>query len=73
MKFCVKCGTPREGRFCTKCGFAFNDTEPQTQSIELPRPELQYGLGFAPQSHCPNCGEPKGGQLITCSLCGQNF
>jgi hypothetical protein len=34
MKFCIKCGTAREGAFCSDCGFKFPNVEGQSPASE---------------------------------------
>jgi len=45
MKYCPKCGTPREGKFCTACGHAFGDASTSNQA------NLQQGAWLADPSN----------------------
>jgi uncharacterized membrane protein YvbJ len=76
MKFCPKCGAPREGRFCIKCGFNF-ESEGQTGSapvvvVQSQRPQ-KYGEGFTEEGNCSNCGAQRAVGQATCSLCSADF
>jgi hypothetical protein len=76
MKFCPKCGTSREGRFCIKCGFDF-DSETQTGAtpvvvIQNHRPQ-KYGEGFTEEGNCSNCGCQRSFGQTSCSLCSAEF
>ncbi len=68
MKFCPRCGTPRERNFCGGCGFGFPDATLQVETSVIPQ-TLVYGEGFDPAKHCSNCGEPKNPSTNSCRFC----
>ena len=82
MRFCPRCGTPREFNFCRTCGHAYEvqidhplfEPEPVVEESTQTSPtriDVAYGDGFNPELHCTNCGEPKAPGFESCLLCGE--
>jgi len=42
---CPKCGTPKAGQFCEKCGFNFASGQPLSTSVPAPPPPVTPGPG----------------------------
>lgn len=76
MNFCPTCGTPRQGRFCAGCGFAFleasthlsNDAPGLDPEVDVLPSGMTYGDEFDASVHCVNCGMNTSG-AARCSSC----
>lgn len=75
MNFCPQCGSGRSGKFCARCGFAFEGPAPKAEAVSVvtKRQSIIYGDQYDPENDCFNCGNPKPKRSKTCSLCDQEF
>jgi ribosomal protein L32 len=74
---CPQCGNPMgPDRICYTCGVGWAREEPEAESVAEPQaevppppPEFVPGTPLPPLTHCPQCGNPIGPDMI-CLTCG---